>query len=169
MPKVINYAIMIGLLLGAVLNMSSCRSSNSFWQSLPRAMTYTPPPVIVDMISVYDEYTSSDLMASEKYEGSRLFFNQVEVETVGGNWFFMAVARGAADLVYVKLYFTSGPLKFYMHEDYFNVMQNIEEGYVLNIAGNPAGLNDGFLLIKDCWVESVFGDIGLDKEISYGY
>lgn len=142
------------LLIVILFGLCGCNNENIFWQYAPESISLTPPPQTVDIDILYDEYVSDEIDATKKYNGKRLFFPQVTVEKVGGNWFFI--------LDYVKMHFTSGPAKFKIDDDYFNLMQNIEEGYVLNIAGNCKGLKDGLLLIEDCWVESAGGDLGLD-------
>lgn len=124
-----------------------------------------PHPIEVTVEQLYEEYMADEATANVKYIGKRLLFNEIEVEEVFGSYFLMGEALGAATQEYAKLYFMNGFIRFKPRN--FGIMQNIEEGYVLNLVGECWGLQKGFVVIEDCWVESVVGDIGTGEEVDF--
>ena len=111
---------------------------------------------------------ADETAADAKYKGERLLFNEVEVEEVDSH----LVHVGGGEEVRLKYFFIIGFVQFYLRD--FDIMQNIEVGYVLNIVGECRGLVSGLwwysdgeplLLVNDCWVESVIGDITTGGEI----
>ena len=46
-------------------------------------------------------------------------------------------------------------------------MQNVQVGYIQNLVGNCDGLSAGLIMIVDCYVESIFGDLGTTVEGVY--
>jgi len=81
---------------------------------------------------------------------------------VDGYWEYI----GLGEWVFEKISFISGSVKFELRREDYGIMQNIEEGYVLNIVGECRGLISGgydrepYIFVNDYWVESVIGDLG---------
>jgi hypothetical protein len=92
--------------------------------------------------------------AALKYCEKRFLFSEIEVEEVFGRDY----TDNHGQITYVQEYFLVGTAKFKLRD--FGIMQNIEEGFVLNIIGECRGLLKGFVYIEDCWVESIIGDLG---------
>jgi hypothetical protein len=150
-----------------VIGTSGCKGNGGGDIITPEFTGIGPPPIEVTISQVYADYLTNEDDADVKYGKDKLLFSEVEVEEIFGNYFQMGDALGAGELSYVKLSFNAGTAKFKLREEYFGVMQNIEEGYVLNIIGQSRGLQDGLLLIDDCWVESVKGDLGIGEELDF--
>jgi hypothetical protein len=98
---------------------------------------------------------AEEAAADAKYKWERLLFYEVGVEEVVSETFYDGGREEDREII--NLYFITGLVKFTPQN--FGIMQNIEEGYVLNIVGECRGLFKGFVIIRDCWVESVIGDL----------
>ncbi len=168
-----NYFRGISLILSTVIvvlafsfiGFSSCTNNTDNTLLTPEFEEPEAPPMEVTIDQLCADYTADAAAADTKYRGGRLLFYDVEVQQVVGGYYQMSPALGADSLQYVKLYFTNGLVKFKPQD--FGIMQNIEEGYVLNVVGECIGLNQGFIYIEDCWVESVVGDIGTGGYVDY--
>ena len=147
-----------------IVSFSGCSGNEGESIVVPEYEGIGPPPLEATVSQVYADYLADEENADVKYGKEKLLFSGVEVEELFGDYYQMAEALGAGDQSYVKLYFTAGTAKFRLREEYFGIMQNIEEGYILNIIGECEGLQDGLVFIDDCWVESVVGDIGTGEE-----
>lgn len=127
-------------------------TSNSEDTIPPITFSFQPPPEItVDQL--VSDFESDEDTATSKYCGKRFLFSEIEVEEVFGRDY----VDNHGEITYVKEYFTGGSIKFKLRN--FGIMQNIEEGFVLNIIGECRGLLKGFVYIEDCWVESIVGDL----------
>jgi hypothetical protein len=121
-----------------------------------------PPPVEITIERLFDDYVADKTAADIRYKNERFLIYEVEVERVGGEWVYI----GLGEWVFEKTHFISGSVKFYLSGEDYGIMQNIEEGYVLNVVGECVGLTASpydktpFILFHDCWVESVVGDLG---------
>lgn len=63
-----------------------------------------------------------------------------------------------------KRYFITDNVKFILNS--ISMMQNVEPGFVLNLIGECRGIlaaSKDIVLINNCWVESVIGDLGTDE------
>ena len=159
------FPITMAILVVGLICLSGCTESAGSSFVVPTFEEPGPPPMEVTVDQLYQEYMSDEAAADAKYKGERLLFYEVEVEQVVGKYLMMA--EEAADLDFAKLYFTAGFVKFRLRGEDFGIMQNIEEGYVLNIVGECRGLQKEFIAIEDCWVESVIGDLGTGEEVDY--
>ena len=157
----------MSIILTTVVGIGGCKGNDEEVVVIPEFQGIGPPPLEVTISQVYADYLTNEEDADAKYSKEKLLFSEVEVEEIFGNYFQMGDALGAGELSYVKLSFNAGTAKFKLREEYFGVMQNIEEGYVLNIIGQSRGLQEGLLLIDDCWVESVIGDLGIGEELDF--
>jgi hypothetical protein len=157
----------LSILITCIVIFTSCTNGESNSIVVPEYQGIGPPPLEVTIDQVYADYANNEVDADAKYSEEKLLFSEIEVDEVFGNYFQMGEALGAGDLSYVKLNFAAGVAKFTLREEYFGVMQNIEEGFVLNIIGQSIGLREGLLIIDDCWVESVTGDLGIGEELDF--
>ena len=171
------FLVIIAILVVALIGLTGCTESAGSSIVVPTFTELGPPPIEVTVEQLYQEYLADETAADAKYKGERLIFNEVEVEEVvrvldygGGmvdyyvywvaNYPVISIEDGMALDVIFKTHFIIGFVKFRLRGEYYGIMQNIEEGYVLNIVGECQGLfQSGFIIIDDCWVESVIGDL----------
>jgi len=162
------HLVAIAILVINLIGFTSCAGNTENGLIVPTFTEPGPPPKEITIDQIYAEYMADEAAADAKYKWERLLFYEVEVEQVVGKYMILAEALGAASLDFAKLYFTAGSVKFRLRgEDFGSIMQNIEEGYVLNIVGECRGLQKGFVAIDNCWVESVIGDLGTGEEAEY--
>jgi len=150
------FIVTIGVLLISLVGVTSCLENEDNSSILPEFKEPTPPPIEVAVDQLYEEYMADEVAADAKYKWKRLLFTEVEVEEVVGRIYWDRHGKAT----FLKVYFTSGHVKFKEVQDFFVVMQNINVGYVLNIVGECRGMELGFITISDCWVESIVGDLG---------
>ena len=113
-------------------------------------------PLSVSLEQISSEYTLDPVKADAKYKGRRLVFNSIEVDEVHTIYY----QSGGAIAASMVDYFSAGMVRFQLL-DYRGVQQRVQAGYVLNLDGICQGLVGNFISIKDCWVGSVKGDLGL--------
>ena len=109
------------------------------------------PPIEVTVDQLYDEYMADEAAADAKYEGERLLFSGVTVEKVS-NFFYIARP--------IEFHILNGSVKF--RPRYPSNVESIREGFVVDIVGEAQGIIFGFLIVKDCWINIVEGDIEAD-------
>ena len=148
------FIVTIAILVIALISLTSCSENAESSFVFPTFEEPSQPPTEVTVEQLYAEYMVDEAAADARYEGKRLLFNEVEVVKVKRQNY----TDSHGDDYLLSLYFITGPVKFKLQD--FGIMQNIKEGYVLNIVGECRGLLEGFVIIEDCWVESVIGDIG---------
>jgi len=164
---ILSFLTTLAISISCIVGFNGCTSGGGSHVTVPEFEGIGPPPIEVTIDLLYADYVANEEDTIAKYSEKKLLFSGVEVEEVVGNYFMMADAMGAGELVYVKLHFTAGDVKFKLREEYFGIMQNIEEGYVLNIIGKCEGLREGVIVVDDCWVESVVGDLGTDEGLDF--
>ena len=155
----------VAVLAGSIIGFG-CANNTESTSAAPEFEELGPPPVEVTVDQLYAEYMADKAAADAKYKGERLLFHEVEVEQVDGYFEYI----GLGEWVFEKISFISGPVKFELRGEYYGTMQNIEEGYVLNIVGEGWGLQGrsrDIVAIYNCWVESVIGDLGTNEEFDY--
>ncbi len=119
------------------------------------------PPVEVTVSELCAAYFNDPATAGSTYQSKRLLFTEVEVTGImAGNYYSGGQTQS------FKISFTNGRTRFELRDPL--IMQSIEVGYILNIVGECRGISRESVLIFDCWVESVFGDLGIG-ELSTGY
>jgi len=150
------FLVIIGVLVIGLICLSGCTGNAENGFTVPTFTEPGPPPIEVTVEQLYAEYMADETAADAKYKWKRLLFTEVDVEEVVGR----IHVDQHGDPTFLNEYFVSGHIKFIELRDFFVVMQNIKAGYVLNIVGDCRGLNQGFVYISDCWVESVIGDLG---------
>jgi hypothetical protein len=119
----------------------------------PITFSLEPPPEITVKQLVSDFMADEDT-AAEKYCGKRFLFSEIEVEEIFGRDY----TDNHGLITYVQEYFMIGATKFKLRD--FGIMQNLEEGFILNVVGEVRSYLKGFVYIEDCWVESIVGDLG---------
>lgn len=157
-----HFLVIIGILAISLMSLSGCAKPTYF---IPEFVYPGPPPIEVTIDQIYADYMVDEAAAYAKYKGERLLFTEVEVEELGGYYVYIGMGME----VFVKTFFTAGHVKFELRGEDLGIMQNIEQGYVLNIVGECQGLvskvwniigGEPLLFVNDCWVGSVVGDIG---------
>jgi hypothetical protein len=149
--------VTITTLVIILFGFNGCTKSCGNAVVIPEYEGIGPPPIEVTVDQLFSEYMTDETSADAKYKGERLLFYEVEVEQVLGEDVCIDIGRG--EWVYEKFFFISGSVQFGLRD--FGIMQNMEEGFVLNVVGVCYGLLEGFVFIEDCWVESIVGDLGM--------
>jgi len=122
--------------------------------SAPVPMTLAKPPAAVTTAQISADYSNDAAASDLKYKGLRLLFTNITVDDVSQQYFIPTYSGGKTMFT---MYFTSGSIRFKLKD--FNLMQSVEKGYILNIVGQCQGLNQGFVIIDDCWVQSIVGEL----------
>jgi hypothetical protein len=137
--------VLIGVLIFSLAGVSGCTKSSEF----PAPKFVEPYAAVIEVIpeQLYAEYTADEAAASAKYKGKRLSFIGVTAEKIV-NEFYVYPPPGTADLCVVVGSFKFRP----MYEAY---VDDIREGFVLDIVGEVMGLIYGSLYINDCWIQIV--------------
>ena len=142
------------LLLSSLIVLTGCARYELF---VPEYQRFAPPPDEITIERLLSDYMTDQVAADAKYKGERLLFYEVEVEQVLGDDVFIEIGLWERE-IFVKTFFVIGSVKFGLRDSV--IMQNIEEGFVLNVVGECYGLLKGFVYIEDCWVESIVGHLG---------
>ena len=146
------------LILTGLIVLTGCTRQELF---IPEYYHLNPPPEEVTITQLLSDYLDNEITADAKYKGKRLLFNEVEVELVDGLWVYI----GLGEWIFEKAFFYSGSVKFFLYGDDYDIMQNIEEGYVLNIVGECQGLfykaydKKPYVIVDNCWVDNVSGNL----------
>jgi hypothetical protein len=98
---------------------------------------------VAEAFLVSADYRGSPSLAESKYQGKRLFFKEVQVDTV---------VRSSGNF-----YFGSGNLRF--KPTYLTDLDYLAEGTVVSVAGNCQGFLWNYVYFTDCWVSAVSGAI----------
>ena len=142
---------LIGILVISLVVLSGCAGNDSAVPTFPAFEALLPPPVEVTVDQLYQEYMTDEAAAEAKYKGERLLFSGVRVEEVS-NFFYIARP--------IEFYILNGSVKF--KPRYPSDVESIREGFVVDIVGEAQGIIFGFLIVKDCWINIVEGDIEAD-------
>jgi hypothetical protein len=115
-------------------------------------------PIFASLEQVTSDYLVNPAEADVRYLGKRLVFSNVRVEQVHSIYYLSggAIATSMVD------FFSSGIISFQLL-DYRGVQQRVQVGYILNLDGICQGLIGGMVLVRDCWVGSVSGDLGIGR------
>jgi len=132
--------------------------------SIPEYTPLAPPPKEVAIEQLLFDYMTDEAAANTKYKDKRILLYEVEVEEVVTSYYPVRSDIYGYTYLYVD-YFLSGGCKFTLKD--FELMQNVQVGYILNLVGNCNGLSAGLIMIADCYVESIFGDLGTTAEGVY--
>jgi hypothetical protein len=124
----------------------------------PTAIELEEPPLEVTVNQIYQEYQDNIAAANAKYIGKHLLFRNLEVEDI----FIRQYNDRHGYVSYVKEYLRCGIIRFILR-DFYVTQQYIEVGFVLNVVGYCEGFSveRGMVVISDCWVQAVKGDLNL--------
>ena len=128
----------------AVITVAAAIAGTSGCDRLP---SYTPPratmmleaaPLEVDAQTLIVEWTENPDVARAKYNSKKLFFKLVTVEKAGGDG---------------ELTIWHSPLK--LRAAVPGEVSKIKTGDMVNAVGIPMGVEDGKLIVSDCWIRYV--------------
>ncbi len=139
MPKFIVSLLVVML----VINLSGCAGASFV---APPRLVIRPPPIIVEIKSVYDEYISNTAAADAKYYGQRLQFTSLTVDKV---------LRTGGRAPSVNDNFMVGDFKFILR--YPSDLDKMSEGVLVDVVGECRGMMFGYILIVDCWIKVIGG------------
>lgn len=144
--------IIIGLLSIGAVSLPGCTSTAATPPKFTAPVAPLPlPPMEVTVDQLSSDYELDEAAADAKYKGKKLLFSEVEIEKV--------ITWGIEPFDFPEnIYIMAGSVIFRLRD--YDVLQKIEEGYVLNIIGKCKGKLGGNIYISNSWVESVVGDIG---------
>jgi hypothetical protein len=138
---------LIGVLVFSLASVTGCSGNSEF-----AAPEFTEPDAAVIEIppaQLYAEYIADEAAASAKYKGKRLSFIGVTVEKVSSYFY---------DPRATEFYVMADSVKF--RPTYVTYIDDVREGFVLDIAGEVMGFIFGSLFINDCWFQIVEGNGG---------
>ncbi len=136
---------LIGVLIFSMASIAGCTGGSEF--AAPKFFELDSAVIEVTPEQLYAEYIADETAASAKYKGKRLSFIGVTAEKIV-NEFYVYPPPGTSDL-----YVMVGSFKFRpVYEAY---VDDVREGFVLDIVGEVMGLIYGSLYINDCWIQIV--------------
>lgn len=151
-------SITLILLLSSLIVLTGCARYELF---VPEYQRFTPPPDEITIEQLLSDYMTDQAAADAKYKEKTFLFTGIEVEEVGNN---LGVgghrANPASDIfiIYGSARFTP---RFITDFDY------IAEGFVVDIIGECQGWQFNRVLITDCWIGVVEGDIADLPSVEY--
>jgi len=145
------FLVTMAVLVIGLIYLSGCTGNAENGFTVPAFTEPGPPPIEVTVDQLYQEYMVDEAAADAKYEGERLLFSGVTVEKVS-NFFYIARP--------IEFHILNGSVKF--RPRYPSDVESIREGFVVDIVGEAQGIIFGFLIVKDCWMMIIEGDIGAD-------
>jgi hypothetical protein len=143
---------LIGILVISLVVLSGCAGNDSAVLTFPAFEAPLPPPVEVTVDQLYQEYMTDETAAKAKYKGKRLLFTNVEVEEINR----ISVNSATPPINYIVNHSVEFLPRYATDFDYILV------GFVVDIVGDCQGLSWGRVLINDCWINIVEGDIEAD-------
>lgn len=138
------------LLLLNIIMITACGSDE---QVVPVYQPVAAPPEEVMVEQLLSDYLTDEVAADAKYDGKRLLFINIEVEKIIAYW-----PTSADDPI---IYIVNNSIEF--RPRYFVDTVYVREGFVVDIVGEVRGLfgiEDRYLVMENCWVKIVEGDIG---------
>jgi len=158
-----NYFRVIGLFLATIailavglIGFGGCAGNAENALVIPEFEEPEPPPIEVTIDQLYEEYMTDEAAANAKYKGKRLLFTNVEVEEI--NTFFPDSAQDPI------IYIVNHSVEF--RPRYWIDTVLVREGFVVDIVGEVRGvfgLENYYLVVENCWVKIVEGDIGMGE------
>ena len=145
------FLVIIGVLVVGLIGLSGCTGNAENGFTVPTFTEPGPPPIEVTVDQLYDEYMADEAAADAKYEGERLLFSGVRVEKVSNDFY---IDRP------IEFYILNSSVKF--RPRYVVDIELVREGFVVDIVGEAQGIIFDFLIVKDCWMMIIEGDIGAD-------
>jgi len=137
-------AIILIIMLGNI----ACTPGTKF--TAPPALELAPLPITVDMDKIWQEFETNPSAALQFYRGKRLYFKNVVPEFVSS---YYLNARA-----FNNIYLAMGNFEF--RPRYATDIDGILPGFSVDVVGECLGVISGKLIITDCWVKVLGGDLG---------
>ena len=132
----------------------------------PNAVFFNDPPIPVTTEQIFAHYSLDPQQADLKYLGKGVMFNDVTVQELDMAYFAPTTSGGRT---YYVMHFFSGNVKYRLKDEDFDLMQSVQQGYILNIVGICQGIQDGCVVVDECWIQSVFGELSSNLSPYVGY
>lgn len=116
---------------------------------VPEYKNFTPPPDELTIEQLVSDYMADEVAADTKYKGRTFLFTGVEIEEARTN---LNTYPPPLDV-----YLISGLVKFTPR--YNTGFDDIEKTFVVDIIGECQGWQFSRVLIADCWVGIIEGDL----------
>ena len=146
----------VAVLAGSIIGFG-CANNTESTSAAPEFEELGPPPVEVTVDQLYAEYMADKAAADAKYKGERLLFSGVEVEEIES----IFADSGQDPLIYI----VNHSVEF--RPRYITDTVLVRKGFVVDIVGEIRGVFgvvNHYLVVGDCWVKIVEGDIGVAYE-----
>jgi len=146
------------LLLNLIV-LTGCARNELF---IPELHHLSPAPYEVTTDQIVLDYLTDEVSADAKYKDKRLLFSNVEVE--GINTVFVDSVNSPF------IYILNNSVEFRPRYDADTSL--IREGFVVDIVGEVRGffgVESQYLIVDDCWVGIIEGDIEAAGNTFWGY
>lgn len=146
----------IVLLLSSSIVLAGCGRYELF---VPKYQNFTPPPNQVAIEQLISDYMTDEVAADVKYKGQTFIFTGIVVEQVGNT--INTYPPSPSDIFIISGFalFTPRSMLDFDH---------IGKDFVVDIIGECRGWQFNRVLIADCWVGIVEGDVAsLPTEFQY--
>jgi len=151
-----NVIFIMILLLSSFIVLAGCGRYELF---VPQYKNFTPPPDQVAIEQLISDYMTDEVAADAKYKGNTYVFTEIEVEKVGNTINTYPPSFSDIFIISGSAIFTPRSMVDF---------DLIGEGFVVDIIGECKGWQFTRVLITDCWVGVVKGDVAsLPNEFEY--
>ena len=110
-------------------------------------LSVSPSPQPAETARVSQDYRDNPSMADASYQGKRLIFNEVRIESV---------VRTVSNY-----YFTAGNIRF--RPTCMGDLDYLAEGTVVSVVGECQGLLWGYVYFNDCWIGILSGGLAAPR------
>jgi len=127
-------------------------------QITPIYVPVASPPVEVTIDQLLSDYVSDEVATDAKYKDKRLLFTNVEVEEIKID----LMVDCDAPTIYIVCNGVEFRPKFDIGESF------VGEGFVVDIIGEVYGwfgVANRYLVVENCWIKIIEGDVGSLEEI----
>lgn len=149
------FLVTITICTVGLISLVGCTGEAESSEVIPEFTELGPPPIEVSTNQLYAEYITDEAAANAKYEGQRLAFTNLKAEAIKS----VFVDSANASIIYV----VNNSVEF---RPRYNVDSAwVRQGYVVDIVGEVRGLfgmTKRFLVVEDCWIRIVEGEIGIE-------
>jgi hypothetical protein len=139
------------IMLSVIFVLTGCQSDEHI--IIPIYEPVEEPPLEVVLDQVLSNYISDEMVANTKYGGKRLLFTNIKVEKVKVN------NMDDYDIPIVHIESNGVVFKPKFESD----TTFVREGFVIDIIGEVDGwfgVANRYLVVKNCWVKVIEGDVG---------
>lgn len=153
----------IAIFAVGLIGFNGCAGNTEIVADIPEFEVLETPPIEVTIDQLYQEYITDEAAAKAKYEGKRLLFTNVVVEKL---------ETFPTDPTFngPQFHIVNNSVEF--RPKYWADTENIKVGFVVDIVGEPRGLfgvNLQLLVVDDCSIFIIEGDIGTVYEVALDY